>query len=437
MSEEGTSGPVSPGAGRKRNWLEETRFLLKNGPLAILASSLPGFVNYFIIIYLTYQSGAAEAGTYRLIMSYFALAGLVSMQESSKVFIRSTATNDRETFATIFLLRVVACLLTLLAACAALVLARQGVIDIPPSGLIAVVLISTFFYPFDLFNAYFQARGRFMMMSLAALAKYTFAFAVFMVAMFLGATTTQAALMQLAVMALFHIVFFAIWIGRDVLAALRRSFHPIARLKSPASRESMVLSLANILPGSLEHVDKIVIGAVFGLEALGLYTLGFSTGRFLYNALKPALYVYYARFVHRMPTGRLLWFVMGSFTVFGVALTGGFLWAVDNLAFMHKFEGTRIVTAIMFLSYGIAMVDAVYLQAYAINKDTNSRHLLVANTLSSLACLLMFAAATQTTVLTAMIICALHYPLRHAATIAIVSWLRQRETSRRTGTVVA
>lgn len=194
----------------------------------------------------------------------------------------------------------------------------------------------------------------------------------------------------------------------------------------------MVLSLANILPGSLEHVDKIVIGAVFGLEALGLYTLGFSTGRFIYNALKPALYVYYARFVEKMPTGKLLWFIMASFTVFGLALTGAFLWGIDNLEFMHKFEGTRVVTAIMFVSYGVAMVDAVYLQAYAINKDTNSKHLLIANTLSSLACLAMFAVASQTTAFAAMVICAMHYPVRHAATIFIVSWLRQRETSQST-----
>ncbi|WP_062207322.1 lipopolysaccharide biosynthesis protein [Aureimonas sp. AU12] len=417
--------------GEKRGKAGVLRFFLRNGPLAIAASSLPGFVNYFIILYLTYRSSAAEVGDYRILMSFFALAGLVSVQESSKVVIRSTAMNDRDSYATIFLIRLVFSSAALVATLLVWALSDAIGWDFPPAGLIPIVLMSALFYPLDIFNSYFQAKRQFMTMSLVALAKYLMALVVFMVALWLGASAFQATLWQIASMVLFHLVFFANWIGRDVWESLRASFDVIGRLKSKPSRESIVLSIANLLPSSLEHVDKIVIGSVFGLEALGLYTLGFSTGRFIYNALKPALYIYYAQFVEKMPTVRMLWAVMVVFTLFGLALTGAFLWSVDNLAFMHKFQGTKLVTAIMFLSYGVAMVDAIYLQAYAINKDTNSNHLLVSNTISGFGCLLLFAAASQTTAYTAMIICSMHYPIRHGATVMIVSALRRREESRR------
>jgi hypothetical protein len=131
-----------------------------------------------------------------------------------------------------------------------------------------------------------------------------------------------------------------------------------------------------------------------------------------------------------MPTGRLLIWVGLGFTVFGAGLAAVFLGAVHFLPIMSKFKGAQAVTVILFLSYGVGMIDAVYVQAYAINKATNSQHVLIGNTLASVACLGLFGVAAFCQAPLALVLCAFHYPLRHAASVLIIRHLRRREQSR-------
>src|SRR5690606_21263964 len=135
-------------------------------------------------------------------------------------------------------------------------------------------------------------------------------------------------------------------------------------------------SIANLVPASLEHIDKLLVGWVFGLEFLGAYALAYTTGRFLYNSLKPALYIYYRRFVDRMPGWRLLRFVGAGFTLFGIVNATIFVLAIIYVPEMHRFEMGAPATVILFLSYGIGIVRAIYGQAFALNKDSDARHTL-------------------------------------------------------------
>jgi O-antigen/teichoic acid export membrane protein len=402
-------------------------FLMRNGPLAILASSMPGFVNYALILYLVYAATPAAAGDYRIAMSSFALAGLVSMQESTKLFVRSAATDDIDSYATIFLLRLTACAVFLGLGIVLLLLAPGLLGQNVSHALLPVLALSLFYYPLDIFNSWYQAKQKFTAMALVACAKYLAALAAFIIAMQAGASVYQATLWQISVMLIVNFVVMWVLVGRDIFSALADNFNFSGRLKSAPSRESIVLSLANMMPSSLEHVDKVLIGSFFGLEALGLYTLGFSTGRFIYNSIKPALYIYYAKFVEKMPPKKLLRFIFWSFTAFGLLLTSGFYGAIAYVPQLNKFEGAKTVTAILFISYGIAMLDAVYTQAYALNKATNSNHVLVANTIASILCFILFAVAVQMPVFTAMILFAAHYPLRHGITVFTLGWLRQSQ----------
>ena len=181
-----------------------------------------------------------------------------------------------------------------------------------------------------------------------------------------------------------------------------------------------------MLPNSLEHIDKMLIGHFFGLHTLGLYTIGFSTGRFIYNALKPALYIYYKSFVDRLPSGRVITVVTVVFTLFGLALSGLLLALIATVPQLAKLKGTEWVSVVLFLSYGVAMADAVYTQAYAINKATKSTHVMIANGISGVACLLLFAIALLFPAPVAMLIFAAHYGLRHMATVMILSRLKAR-----------
>jgi len=403
------------------------RRLVRHGPFAMAASSLPGAVNYVAILYLTYLSSAAETGRYRLLFSWFALYGLASVFESNKVFIRSIAENDKSSTVGLFVTRLIfsgaAFVVTLGVWAVGLAIHRPV-----PGELVWIALIALFFYPANAYQSYYQVKSWFMLFFASELVKYGVALVVLLAMLHFGFSIVQAVLAQFVVMAAFHLIFFgfsvATFIDWQTIAGGWRQM-----LFSPASREAQSLSLANFLPSTLEHVDKMVVGAVFGLQTLGLYTLGFSTGRFIYNALKPALYIYYKRFVSRLPTQGLLWMLGIGFSAFGALLSIAFLMAVASIPALAPFRGTQMVTIILFLSYGIGMVDAVYLQAYSINKDTESNHILIANTLASVACLGLFGVAALLTGPVALALFALHYPLRHGLSVSIVSLLSRRSVA--------
>lgn len=409
-------------------------YFLRTGPLSILASALPGLVNYVIIVFLTYASSAAEAGLYRLIFSVFSLASILTLLETSKVFVRAVARNDAATMATLFIGRLYHTLavgvVVVLAALAwnAVFPFRTGILTVSHYAIAIGLAIA--YGIFDFYAPYLQARQKFETFFAFALVKYTVAFVLFVALIWAGYSVLVATIAQLAAMTLFHVAFFAVTVLPRLREA-RESRSPGSVLRHPASREAMTLSVANGLPNALEHIDKLCIGAVFGLEALGLYTLGFSTGRFIYNTLKPAIYIYYRQFVEALPPAKVVISVGIAFTVFGVLCAVAYLAAIQWVPLMHRFRGTEIVAVVIFLSYGVAMADAVYAQAYAINKDAKSGHLLVANLVASGICLVLFAIACYLPKEEALTAFAAHYFVRHALTLAFLAAYRRAESRTR------
>ena len=400
-------------------------YFLKNAPLAILTSSLPGFVNYAAILFISATYSMADVGQYRLIMSYFALMGLFSLQESSKVLIRIKVEGDEGNIASLFFSRLYSTLLVTLIIFAIYYTHIPVASAYIPEVLLYIALLSCINYPADIYLSYLQADKRFPLLAGLSLLKYLFSLIIFVSLMLLGHSIMMAALCQVIALTLFNLIFLIIWVGPLLTKHALTSCNPIKLIKNKNSNEAFTLSLANWLPGTLEHFDKMIIGFFFGLEALGLYTLAFSTGRFIYNALKPAFYIYYRNFVDSLPQKKLLMWVMVIFTLFGAALSLIFLLATQNISFFTKFEGAETVVYILFLSYGIAMVDAIYTQSYGINKQAKSKHLLYANTSISLFCLSMFMLCAILPVYSAMIVCALHYPIRHGGTILMLSYLKK------------
>ena len=402
---------------------------LKHGPFAILASSMPGAVNYIATLYLVYFRSAADNGEYRLLFSYFSLLGLTSIYETSKVFVRSIADDNHQATIALFANRVTFSVGTLVVVTLCYLVGNAIHHPFMPVEVVWIAAITLFFYPTDSYQSLYQVRSWFLLMFFTEALKYGTALIALLAMLHYGVPLVRAVMIQFAIMAAFHVVFFSLAVGHFIdLKILFTQWRTL--LFSPPAREARTISLGNFLPGTLENVDKIIVGKMFGKDTLGIYALGFTTGRFIYNALKPALYIYYRRFVDRMPGGRVLLWVFVAFTIFGACLSAVFLGAVHYLPFMSKFKGAQAVTVILFLSYGVGMVDAIYTQAYAINKDTNSQHVLIGNTISSVACLLLFGVAALCSAPVAIMLCALHYPLRHAGSVLIIRQLRRREAAR-------
>lgn len=405
------------GGGRRKALM----YFVRNGPLAIFSASLPGLVNYAIIVYLSYAYSLEAAGQYRLLFSYFTLAGLPTLQESTSPYVRAATLGPRSHLLGLLFGQLYAATLTAIAIVGAYFLTVSMGTAWLPSAMLPIALLTMFYYPFQLFVAHIQARQQFFKLAILTTIKFAIALGTFFAMLAVTRSVTSATIAQLATMTVTNL-FCYYFVTRGDLEWDPSLLNPFKTFRRKEVREGTLLSFGLLLPGALEQVDKIIIGAVFGLEALGIYTLGFSTGRLLYNMLKPSLYVYYRHFVDKMPPKALLKRIFVAFTALGVTVAACFWIATHTIPAMYKFKGSEPVATVLFLSYGISIVDAAFSQAFAINKDTNSIHVFTGNLFSSIPCFMLFAFASYMPVHIALVMFAGYYPLRHGAAVAITSW---------------
>lgn len=408
-------------AGKAPWWMT----LLRMGPLAIFASALPGGVNYFIILFLSFSQPVEETGVFRIMISIFAIANLLALSESQKIYIRAVAQEDRAAGAALFANQA-AFALVLFAACATAIFlgSTLGGIDFNYSEPILVITgLSALYMPTQCYMAYFQSKRWFFGLAVAETFKYGAALSVFLLATTNGLETTTAVYAQLATMTAVNVVYFSMFSRRfiDFDLLWRRAS---ALLGVRPAAEARMISFAVLAPGMLEHLDKFLLGAAHGVAAVGVYALGYSTGRFLYNILKPATYVFWRGYVDTMPTPRALALVCVGFSAFGAVAAAIFLALVEFVPAMETFRESRYVTVILFLSWGIALADAVYTQSYSINKDRSARDVLTANVVGALIAMpLIIAGAFVPAAGAAMIVFALYYPVRHLAIMIMLSRL--------------
>ncbi|RVT39907.1 lipopolysaccharide biosynthesis protein [Sphingobium algorifonticola] len=397
---------------------------LAKGPFAIAASTLQGGVNYFIVLFLSFGAGLAATGEYRTYFSYYSLFALASMMESNKVFIRSVVNDDTAAATGLFanrLLFSVGTVVVLAGIWAVGLLIEQPLLD---PMILAIGLVGAVIYPFDFYIAELQARRRFRMLFVVESVKYGGALLVFILMVRTGFGIGAAVLAQLAFMGLCNISFFRLFSRRWVLfGEVWRRFG--ALIAGGPAHQARLYSFANIFPASLEHVDKLLVGWVFGLEFLGVYTLAYSTGRFLYNILKPAMYVYYRRFVDAMPGWPLLRRVSLIFTILGVGTSIIFLAAIAYVPQMAKFADGRWATVILFCSYGLGILHAVYSQAFALNKDSVASHSFRAHMRATAISLILLTVALGSPPMLALILLALQYPVRDGLSVLLMDRYRR------------
>ena len=402
---------------------------LARGPFAIAASALQGGMNYFIVLFLTFTSSLVATGEYRTLFSFYSLLQLATMLESNKVFIRSVVAEDRAATTAIIVNRIAFGLGTF--ALMALLWTAGQLAGRPflPGVVVLIAAITAIISPFDLYIGLFQARRRFQRLFVVEVVKYGLALLSFVVLVELGRPIVEAVIVQLLVLGLCHLVYFARY-GREWLdlGLVRRRGWRL--LGDPAPRQARTFSVGNMFPSSLESVDKLLVGWVFGLRFLGVYTLAYSTGRFLYNTLKPAMYVYYRKFVDAMPPWPLMIRVSLAFTALGAASAIVFLVLVAQVPALAKFEQGKWATVILFLGYGLGILSAIYSQAFSLNKDSVASDSLIANVLSTAASLFVLAAALHMREPLALVFLALQYPVRDGLSTLLMAALRRRSAAK-------
>jgi hypothetical protein len=93
------------------------------------------------------------------------------------------------------------------------------------------------------------------------------------------------------------------------------------------------------------------------------------------------------------------------------------------------FKAGASATVILFLSYGIGIMHAIYGQAFALNKDSDARHALHASILATLASLIVLGVALASPPYAALPLLALQYPLRDGLSTWLMAHYRHRDRS--------
>ena len=389
----------------------------------MFAAILPGGANYLIILLLTLSGDFSDAGIFRLFLSVFGLFGLATFLESRKSFLTAAVAENRVAMLSIFAQR-----LKISAALFAVTILIYGANFVAKAfpfnpNILAVIGCAVLFFCFDYHLPVLQARKRFALLALLEILKYSAAIAVFFSVVLLNQTIGTATIGLLATIAIFHIGYFFAYVPKLAFPATNRNARRYSHT-DPAARRARALSYANILPASLEHLDKILVGWIFGLEILGIYALAFSTGRLVFNILKPSLYIYYRSFVDKVPSGKQLISIGIGFTILGLLLSSLFQLLVLNTSLLQNFGSGAAATTILFLGYGIGMVRAVYSHALALHKHGNANRIFHASLLSSFASIILLIFALRMPPATAIILLALQYPLRDGLSVAFLSWRR-------------
>lgn len=417
---------VKPGRGRRAVMMD----WLARGPFAIAAAALQGSMNYVIVLYLAFGANLAATGAYRTLFSYYSLIALACMMESNKVFIKSVVAEDREGTTAVFANKLVfgmATFVIISGIYAAGQMLGRGWLS---GTLVVIAAISAVIYPFDLYISNLQARRRFRRLFLVEVIKYGGALATFIGLVEAGAGIEHAVFAQLGWIGLCNISFFLLhargWVR---FGEIPRRLGELVR--APAAGQARTFSIANMFPASLEHVDKLLVGHFFGLAFLGVYTLAYSTGRFIYNTLKPAMYVYYRTFVDRMPGWPLLRRVGLIFSLLGLLNAAVFLLLIETVPALAKFQSGRWATVILFLGYGIGIVNAVYSQAFALNKESVASQALIATAQATAVSLVILASALASPPALALILLALQYPVRDGLSVLLRERLAKRALARK------
>ncbi|SFS13217.1 lipopolysaccharide biosynthesis protein [Sphingomonas jatrophae] len=401
---------------RRSRAAQGRRYFALNAPLAILSSVLPGLSLYAATLLLGSRGDFATAGELRLYASVFGLVGILFLNEMGKFFVRHVVAGDMGEVAKLFYFRLVLAVLVGggagIAICVALV---AGYPDV--AAMAATIAISAVFYPADFFLTLLTAQTRFALLTRLNAIRYVFATGALIGVLVQHGSALHAFLAYTLVLAGFGLGY--TWrYGRPALAGLRRfSWQEVA---ASDVRSAAGLSAANALPNALEHVDKFIVGTLFGLHVLGIYALAFSTGRIIYNAMKPVTTIYYRWLVdHRIERHTALrLFLIGSGIGMGCMVA---IWAAYSfIPALDFFRPAAAMSAIIFAGYGLALVNTGELQSEALHHGGRLRRVFWANAGSGLACYGLFLIAALLPESVALLALPGHFALRHGVSLLIL-----------------
>ncbi len=395
------------------------RFVFKSAPYSMMGNALPGIVNYVVILYLFAFNTAEDAGVFRIMTAVLGMFGVLSLFEMGTVYVQKVVARDTLAMIALFTARVV----ITLAGTLVFVLIHFAVFRDPSAisyfGLLGVFAALKF--PGNLFVSVNQALKRFRTSFWINLAAYGGGFAAFVLAIRTTGDIEFATYIFVGLSSLVGFVAF-FWVIRE-FGFVANFGTAIRQFRLHDLRDAVMASLSQLVPHSLLHVDKLILAQITGPAFVGLYSLGFSTGRLILNLIKPGYYIFFSRFVEKLPTVRSLMLVIAFGTMSGLGIAAALYVAVFPLKLTPMPWEAFGVAMVILPSYGLALANSIYTHAVILNRHADTMHVLKANIWAALAVAGLFALLPQVSPVMAIMIAAGWFPLRHLISFLYFLWV--------------
>jgi len=390
------------------------KYTLKNAPWALMTSLSKGLSTYVIIILLSKVYGLAAAGQFRLLLSIVGILSLFTLLDTNKVAIKYLVMGKRGIIRPLMLNQMrwglmgsVAGILT------ALTFYLKGN-ELWPS-ILAVAFLLPLTFPTRLHGQILQARKDFRLLAIWNIIK------------FLALTLLAVAIAYFhADIAIFFIGYYVLMTAFHVFYMSRfdEAYEQAAPDADKYVKESVFLSSTGLFPILLEHSDKFLISYFFGLEALGLYTIGVSTGRLFLHFTKPVLTIFYPVLVNKKFDALVL---LGIFAI--LTMIGGTAAYFTEYYYTYVLQGSYMdaypLSAVILVGLGVYFTGIISYYSAIYHKDSSMKIPVITNVITTVVMIFYLLMSVLYGGENALLLCAASYPLREGVNLLVITILKR------------
>lgn len=391
------------------SYVKIVRYIAFNAPWTLVSTLSAGLSTYVITIMLSKHFGLAAAGQFRLLLSIVAMLSLFSLLDTGKIVIRYLVQGAEGVIRPLLLNRFYWSLGGLVAGLATAAVFYFRGNELAPAVMVAALLLPLM-HPSSLFSQINQSRKQFRYNATLNVIKFAS-----LTALAVGMTALNADLVS------FFIGYFILFTMFNVyyMSRYKEVFEAGSPKASTYVSEAVKLSASGLFPVILQHADKFLISYFFGLEALGLYTIGVSTGRLMLHFVKPILVIYFPTLVNKRFGARLQILSFTVLTAIGLVAAYVMSFYFDQVL-GREYLSAYPIAAVIVAGLGIYFVGVTKYYSSVYYKDTSLTIPVVTN-------LTMTPIIIGYLVLSlayggdyALVLCAFSYPLRELVNMSMI-----------------
>ena len=400
---------------KKSDILDFIIYSLKNAPWALIGSLSAAVANYIILILLSKAYGIAASGEFRLLLSIFGMLSLLTLMDTGKVAIKYLVQGESGVIRPLFVQRV---LFGLSGSLLGVLITIYYKMDDNPLWITLAImaLLVPIVRPMGLLFQINQSKKLFKKNALIRIAIYGTIVCTCLI-------VTQLEIDRIVFFSSFFITL-AVFHG-----FLFMRYHEVHERSHPNAqqmkRESRRLSYSGAFPIVLEHADKFLVSYFLGIEALGIYVIGVSTGRLLERFIKPSLSIYFPHLVnHRLDfrliaLGFLLLSIFAIFAYFGVNF-----YFVEILG--TEYKDSAPIALVIIAGLGFSFIGIIVYYSAIYHRDSDISVPVVANIGTTVFIVTYLTLAILYGGRYALMLCAASYPLRDFVQMIFVKAMERR-----------